>query len=88
MCWLNRSNKKKRDELVQYLKQIRTYEDKAFEHLALDQIEKAIKSYEKIFEHPKPSSISSDDVISQKLNDKFSRIRLKLEALKSRTKHT
>lgn len=88
MCWLNRSNKKKRDDLIQYLKQIRNYEDKAFEHLALNQTKKAIKFYEKIFEHPRPSSLSSEDIISQKLNDKFSRIRLKLEALKSQTKHT
>jgi len=82
MWWFNRSKKNKQEELRSYLKQVRTYEDRAFEYLALDQVEKAINAYTKIFEIPKPSSLTPEEIISRKLDDKFSRIRLKLEALK------
>jgi len=82
----NRSKKNKQEELRSYLKQVRAYEDIAFEYLALDQVEKAINAYDKIFEIPQPSPINSEDVISIKLADKFSRIRLKLDSLRSRIK--
>lgn len=62
---------------------MKAYEDKAYEYVCLGFAEKAIHSLNAIFDIPRPNFLASDDVLSQKLNNKFSIIKVELDALKS-----
>ncbi len=82
MWFFNNRKRKKSVEYKLFLRNIRSYENKAFEYLALDQTEKAITILSDILKLPPPPCLTPDELESSELRHKISRIRFKIDSLK------
>lgn len=86
MWWKFKSKKREKTEVKEYLSKIRYLERKAFEHLSVDQNEDALNLFSQILDIPMPISLHPDDLEFRALSHKFSRIRFKIDFLKSKQK--
>lgn len=86
MWWIFNSKRREKVEIKDYLNKIRYLERKAFEHLSVDQNEDALNLFSQILEIPIPMSLHPDDLEFRALSHKFSRIRFKIDLLKSKQK--
>jgi hypothetical protein len=80
------SKKREKTEIKEYLSKVRYLERKAFEHLSVDQNQDALNLFSQILDIPMPITLHPDDLEFKALSHKFSRIRFKIDLLKSKQK--
>jgi len=85
MWWIQTSKIKEKQLFREYFRKVNSLEKRALEHLNNNETREALSLYSLILELPKPIFLLSEHLENQAMEAKLSRIRFKIELLKSKS---